>query len=179
MVHSTRHFTLLAAAVFATAIGNSGRSLAAEASYEMTAYVESLSGRRAASGDYGGAIEYASRRAAVRDPETRLIESTSLCVAYTMTGSFDEAHAACEDALESAQRVDDRASHMTFRSESETARAMSNRGVLKAVTGDMAGAEDDFRAASTMSGGSNASGRNLAHLEGAVADRLAMAQSSE
>lgn len=58
----------------------------------------------------------------------------------------------------------------------ETAQAMSNRGVLRAMSGDMIGAARDFREATAMSHTLAAPERNLAHIEANVANRLAMTE---
>lgn len=174
MVRLKRYSGLLSTAAGATLLALSAGAAAAEAGYEMSSYVDSPSGRRVLAGDYEGAIDLASLRVAAPKLETRLMESSNLCVAYTLTSDFDAAREACDEAVTLAKRVDARESHLTFRSASETARAMTNRGVLRAVVGDAAGAESDFREAAAMAGLSSAPGRNLAHLESA-SGRLAMA----
>lgn len=175
---SIRSFKLLAtAAAIATAFGVSARAaLGAETSYEMISYVESPSGRRLATGDYDGAIELAAKRSRSGVGETRLMENTNLCVAYTVTGNYAKARESCEAALEIAQLVDGARSRRSARHAYETAKAMTNRGVLKAMTGDVTGAASDFKEATAMGGTPPAPDRKLGYLEGAIADRLAMSE---
>src|SRR5690606_32121687 len=130
--------------------------------------------RLLAAGDYDGAIDVALRRTRKGSSEHRLIETTNLCVAYTVKRSYFNARDNCEAALEIARRVDLNRSHNGFSRMHETALAMTNRGVLRAMSGDMSGAASDFREATAMSHATKAPDRNLAHLEASVANRLAM-----
>ena len=91
-----------------------------------------------------------------------------------MTREYTEAHEACADALELARRADEMPS-TRLPSTAATALALSNRGVLRAVTGDTVGAASDFKTAARLAHGSSAPSRNLAHLESLPADRLALA----
>lgn len=147
---------------------------AADTRYEMISYLDSVSGRRLEARDYDGAIEIALQHARARGAEARLIEHTNLCVAYTLTGRYAAANEACESALNAAKRVDENHSRVLPRLGTETAKAITNRGVLRAMSGDMAGAESDFKAATAMHGASSAPSRNLEHLEIALDARLAM-----
>lgn len=167
----------IAAAAALTTLGLSMSAIAADTAYEMIAYDESVSGKLISIGNYEGAIELATKRLHNGTLDRRLMEHTNLCVAYTLTRSFEHAHASCEAALKLAREVDAAQSHRTFRTEQETAKAISNRGVLKAVTGDLAGASSDFTEAMAAIGASRVPDRNLARLEGAVPDRLAMMES--
>lgn len=175
---SIRSLKLLAtAAAMATALGLTVNAHAAETTYEMLSYIDSPSGRRLATGDYERAIEVAVKRAHTGVGEKRLVENTNLCVAYTLTGNYAKARESCEAAVEIAKLVDDsRFPRGAPRLAYETAKAMTNRGVLKALTGDMGGAATDFREATAMSGAPTAPARNLAHLEGSIANRLAMSE---
>ena len=167
---------LAATAALTTALGFSTHTAGADSRYEMVSYVESVSGRRIAAGDYDGAIDYASKRLHSGDTESRLIERTNLCVAYTVTGNYAKARETCEAAIEIARHVDAGGVRGASRSGTETAKAMTNRGVLKAMTGDMAGAAMDFRTATAAIGAPKAPARNLARVEGETADRLAMTE---
>ena len=174
---SNRTMKLLAAtAALTTSLGLATSAAAADTGYEMISYAESFSGRRIAAGDYAGAIDFATKRLHNGTTERRLMEHTNLCVAYTLTSSYQQAHASCEAALKMAREVDAEQSQKTFRVEHETAKAMTNRGVLKAMSGDLAGAASDFREATAAIGATKAPDRNLVHLEGAMADRLAMTE---
>lgn len=167
---------LAATAALTTALGFSTHTAGADSRYEMVSYVESVSGRRIAAGDYDGAIDYASKRLHSGDTESRLIERTNLCVAYTVTGNYAKARETCEAAIGIARHVDAGGVRSASRSGTETAKAMTNRGVLKAMTGDMAGAAMDFRTATAAIGAPKAPARNLARVEGETADRLAMTE---
>lgn len=177
MTCAIRHPKLLAtAAALVTALGLSSSAAAAEPSYEMISYLDSPSGRLLAAGDYDGAIDLAMRRTHKGSPKHRLIERTNLCVAYTVKRSYFNARDNCEAALETARRLDLDRSHRGFSRKHETAVAMTNRGVLRAMSGDMSGAASDFREATAMSHATKAPDRNLAHLEANVANRLAMTE---
>src|SRR5690606_5964825 len=143
---------------------------AAESTYEMISYVESPSGALVAAGDYAGAIDVATKRLR-GSSEDLLVEHTNLCVAYTATRDYVDARSSCDAALELARAVDASRARKTFRMDHETAKAMTNRGVLKALTGDVAGAADDFRKATAMSAALAAAERNLARIDGAAAGR--------
>lgn len=165
---------LTAATVCGTFLGFSA-SATAETRYEMISYSDSVSGRRLAAHDYDGAIEHALKHVRLRNDEIRLIENTNLCVAYTMTARYAEAHEACDSALQAARRIDEAYSPAKLPRRIETAKAMTNRGVMRAMSGDMSGAAEDFKTATAaMRGGSSAPKRNLEHLEIALEERLAM-----
>jgi hypothetical protein len=109
------------------------------------------------------------------DLEGALVAATNLCVAYTVTRELDRAFEACAEALTLARRVD-KGTSARFRS-TATARALTNRGVLRAVSGDTLGAAADFREAARSSDWA-APSRNLAYLESSPAHRLALARAA-
>src|SRR5262249_35028303 len=113
-------------------------------------------------------------------PLTGLIGSTNLCVAYTLTASLKEASKACDAAVSFAPRVDS-SSIRSLSHESATSWALSNRAVLRALRGDVAGAMSDLKAAGKAPGGTQLSARNLAHLESmpAYRERVALADSAD
>lgn len=175
MCSNRKRKVLAMAAALTTAVGLS-TSAAADSAYEMIAYLESLSGSRLAAGDYAGAIDFATKRLHGGTAMSRLVEHTNLCVAYTVVRDFALARERCDTALELARHVDEDLSHGVSRTEQETAKAMTNRGVLKAMTGDVAGAASDFRRALAVTGPRNAAGSNLLRVESAMTDRLAMTE---
>ncbi len=142
----------------------------AAAEYEMQSYLDSPGGKEIAAGDYDTAIVRATSAVARTDAAAALVAATNLCVAYTVTGAFEPAKRSCDRALTLARRAD--GPSRTLRNETgATAKALLNRGVLRAVSGDVARAAADFRAA--LRGAGSAADRNLAQLESLRADRLA------
>ena len=87
------------------------------------------------------------------DSLTTLIGATNLCVAYTLTGAFKEAAKACDRALTLARTFDPPTAR-GIALDSPSARALSNRGVLRALRGDAVGAMSDLRAAGKSPGAS-------------------------
>lgn len=151
--------------LIATALSTlvAGFALAADpVSYEMMAYTDGVGSDKLFAGRYEDAIATVSTSRSVT-LEHRLIASTNLCVAYTSVRDFSAAYDACSSALRIARRVDvvpgSRLRHNT-----ETAKALSNLGVLKALKGEIGGAARDFRKAARMTGWDGPQ-RNLAYLE--------------
>lgn len=166
---------LAAGAAIATALGLSTHTWASESSYEMISYLESPSGRLVAAGEHARAIDFATKRLR-GSPEDLLVEHTNLCIAYTATRDYVKARRSCDAALALAREVDASRTQRGFHADVETAKAMTNRGVLKALTGDVGGAAEDFTAATAMFGALDAPERNLARIDGAMTDRLAMTE---
>ena len=144
----------------------------AAAGYEMESYLDSPGGMEVAAGDYATAITKARSAAARMDSTAALVGATNLCVAYTVTGELEPAAAACERALTLARSAD-ASPGMRRTASTATAKALTNRGVLRAVSGDVARAAADFRKAAELRGAGPAPARNLAHLESLPTDRLA------
>lgn len=144
---------------------------------EMISYSNAPAGPEIAAGDYDAAIASASSRSWRLYPETALIASTNLCVAYTMKGELDRAETACAEALSRAERVDRAARHSgrLLPKDDATARALTNRGVLRAISGNALLAAADFREAERMSGVWEVPGRNLAILESSASFPPALA----
>lgn len=98
--------------------------------YKMAAVIDRARGNVVLAGNYEKAIEVLDSKSG-----KRFASSTNLCVAYTMTGDLEKADIECDAALTlsegSAVRRD-------------IAVALSNHGVVKAVRGDVKGAEQDF-----------------------------------
>jgi hypothetical protein len=162
------------AAALLCAIAPSLEALADTDAFEMRSYSNWLGGPEIDARDYAGAIATAARARAFIDVTSGLGAATNLCVAYTVTGEYTEAHDACADALKLARRADEMPS-TRLPSTTATALALSNRGVLRAVTGDTVGAASDFKSAARLARDSSAPSRNLAHLESLPANRLALA----
>jgi hypothetical protein len=143
------------------------------APYEMSAYTDRPGGPEVMVGAYDAAVAAAARPILSRDWASALVASTNLCVAHTMNRSFPEAYAACAEALRLAVRADERP-YSLIRARAATAKALSNRGVLRAISGDAIGAARDFRKAARLSSARGAPARNLAKLESSPAYRLAL-----
>jgi hypothetical protein len=137
----------------------------------MMSYSNSPGGEQIAARDYDGAIARTSRRSWL-DETTALVATTNLCVAHTVKRELTEADVACSKAL-SLARSADAGTHGKFRRDSATAKALLNRGVLRAVGGDALGAASDFRAAAGMRAVGDSAARNLAALEASPARRVA------
>ena len=103
-------------------------------SYEMASYSDWPGGEEIAARDYDAAIAKA-RRHAWLDDTTALVATTNLCVAHTVKRELPAAAVACTKALSLARRVDS-GTHAKHPRESATAKALLNRGVLRAVSGD-------------------------------------------
>ncbi len=131
-------------------------------SYEMVAYTDGVGSDTLFAGRYEDAIATvsASRSETLED---RLIAHTNLCVAYTLSRDFSAADDACSNALKVARRADVVVGSR-LRRHTQTSKALSNLGVLKALQGDIAGAASDFRESSRMNEWDGAK-RNLAFLE--------------
>lgn len=168
---------LLASTLAGGALAAATPALAEEPSYQMSAYWDRPGGPEVLAGDYAAAIAAASARAASTDSIANLVAATNLCVAYTMKASLDAASTACDRAVQLATAVDT-VGIRGVRVMAATSRALSNRGVLRALKGDWTGAVQDFRRAADLSGHWSAPGRNLARLETTPAYRLARAEAS-
>lgn len=142
--------------------------------YELASYSNGPGGKELAMGDYAGAIAHSSV-VGMTDLETRLVAATNLCVAQAATRAFAAARNSCDRAVELAHRMDSTEQRGIRRGASATARALSNRGVLRALSGDPTGAARDLRAAATQSGSWTAAANNLAHLESSPSYRVALA----
>jgi len=90
----------------------------------------------------------------------------NLCVAYTMTKKFDQAVSACEAAVSIGKRNGRYGgSPINPYGTRDLALAYSNRGVLRAVSGDVEGAKQDFEEATEVNADLAAAAENLARLK--------------
>lgn len=169
----------LSARLLFTMIGATVSIVATDAlaELEMGSYLNAPGGIEIEAGAYDAAIAAASSAIWQHDAESKLIAATNLCVAYTVKRELEGAYAACAKALTLARRADN-AAGARLRESYATARALTNRGVLRAVTGDSRGAAADFREAERLSGNWAAPSRNLAYLESSPTHRLAMARAT-
>ena len=146
----------------------SAAASADEPAFTMTTIIDSAHGAEIAAGKYEQAIE---KITAIDDDEYTFFNSTNLCVAYTKTGSVADAVLACDAAIEQANSMSfDRQSYLSRHSQERmrskyVALALSNRGVLRAATGDVELARQDFVEALGASARSSVVKTNLARLE--------------
>ncbi len=148
-------------------------------SFEMTVVRDAAWGSKVTNGDYAEAIAKIS--AAGDRASQRFFRNNNLCVAYAKSKKIDAALDACNAALsitkaDPSATTGGRRDRQSFRSRNERrhqAMALSNRGVLRVVSGDIASARDDFEAALALDTGISAPARNLALLESEFSETIA------
>ena len=129
---------------------------------ELSAWLDEPGGSLIASGDYLEAASSIELRLRSARPLDKVIAYNNLCVAKTMLGEFDAAESACNAAVTRARSYE---RSLRFRDRSASAKALSNRGVLNVLTGDLQQAFVDLEKASARSrDASMAPARNLAWL---------------
>lgn len=135
-----------------------------EDSYELLVVVNRAFGDLIVKGQYQRAIDRIGGSPNVYPFAT----ATNLCAAYGMLGDLDRATPYCDEALERAEK----AANSGRRKGNEEmtgkwAHAYSNRGVVRVLRGDEAGAEEDFRMAIELRADMHAPTHNFAllHLE--------------
>ena len=169
------------ALLLSAAVANGACSLAARAdgksSMELGFYSNWPGGKELAAHDYTAAIAAASSLGVHADSTAALVSATNLCVAYTMTKAFREAVESCDAAVTLAHQVDGPESR-SLSPPGATARALSNRGVLRALSGDLAGAARDLQSAARSQGSSRTPERNLEYLASSpeYRERMALAE---
>ncbi len=152
LVHRTG-FRPLLAAVAALACQASLAETAVSDQYAMAALIDEPYGEELVAGDYSIAIAALEGGASGKvNRKRRFGISNNLCVAYVMAQDADKAKASCEAAVR-------------FAGPSDKAVALSNRGVIRALAGDTAGAKTDFQAARRLRSSLMAPVRNLSRLE--------------
>jgi hypothetical protein len=161
-------------ALFAVLSCVSAQASADEPAFTMTAIIDSAHGGEIAAGKYAQAIE---KIAAINDGDA-FFNNTNLCVAYTKTRNLYEAKVACELAVEQADSMTfDRRSDLS-KSAQERARrkflamALSNRGVLLVVTGNVELAHRDFVKALSIGNHTKVVKVNLARLGEVEAEKV-------
>jgi len=160
---------LFAMSSFATATVN-----AEELTYTMTTIIDASYGDQVAAGKYDKAIDKLSASNSKNDA---FFKATNLCVAYTKTGNFAEATIACDAAVDKARRMDfEKRSQVSRRFQVKTrksylAMALTNRGVLHAVTGDVELAQEAFSEALNTYEDAKPAKTNLAKLDEVVAKK--------
>ncbi|MEO0424907.1 MAG: hypothetical protein AAF184_21405 [Pseudomonadota bacterium] len=136
--------------------------------YTMTVFEDVAYGNKVVAGRYTKAIERITQ--SPRRYADDVMGQTNLCVAYAKTEELDKAFTACESVVAklesrrialSARAARDYAQRQYA---TELAVALSNRGVLRAATGDEATASADFERAASLESGVSAPAINLALL---------------
>lgn len=162
-----------AAAIATTVFLFSGTALHAEEgklAYTLIAIEDVSYGEAVVAGDYDAAIEgiLSSAKLARGGFEAQ----TNLCVAYTRSGEFEKADASCDAALAALKkrhRTSAATGTVPFYSrrahEKYLALALSNRGVLRVVSGEPDLAREDFEKAANLKFGLDVVDVNLAKLE--------------
>lgn len=155
-----------AKAAFALFIALSSAGAMADESpdaFTMTAIEPEAAGELVTAGRYAEAIEQITSRRA-----TSFVMQNNLCVAYAKSKAVTEAFAACEAALNVRRTVTAPTylySTVIAKKQRDRAIALSNRGVLRAVTGDVDGARADFEESLELYSTFDAAEANLAQLQ--------------
>lgn len=131
------------------------------AAYVMSVIADQAHGERMLSGDYLQAIDFINSPGEKRHG---FAASNNLCVAYTKTHELEKAGQACANALRLSRKVAG-AWHYPYGVRGDHALALSNRGVIRAITGDAEGARSDFEQAIKLNDDLTAAAGNLAWLE--------------
>ncbi len=130
--------------------------------YRMAVIQNRAAGRHVVGGEFERAIDKIEKRTYLDD---RFAARNNLCVAYTAVGRIEDASAVCDAALDvSRKRVQGDGLTRGERRRDE-AIALSNRGVLRALAGDVDGARRDFSSAVESHGDLSEAVHNLARLE--------------
>jgi len=139
------------------------------AAYTMAVVKNEAYGQRVTAGKYEQAIDKITRGGArVKD---RFADQVNLCVAYAKTKDIENANASCNAALAGLKRQEARATRskrtlVYSNYQRDLAVALSNRGVLFAVSGDRARAKESFAAAIELQTSvSHIAKSNLEHLK--------------
>ncbi len=137
--------------------------------YVMTVVADKAHGEQVVSGAYEEAI------AAITSPQKRhrdtFAVNNNLCVAYTKSNDLAKAKQACADALRTSKNSFG-PWYVADRKRTDQALALSNRGVIRAITGDDEGAREDFQRAIKLGRKLSAPVENLARLDSQAAETV-------
>lgn len=132
--------------------------------YEMVVVGNQSFGDLVSKGDYQTAINRIGRR--YRDYP--YASATNLCTAFSMLNKFEQAEIHCNEAIKLANKSSVPApkgwkgiNQMT----AQQAQAYSNRGVMRVMSGNEIGAEEDFHVAIERNANLHAPARNLARVQ--------------
>lgn len=157
MSHTKR--PLRSAAFVATLALGAATAVPAHAAYHVTAFENSLGYAQIESEDYAAASSML-RRATVADQ--RYAVATNLCVSQVKADDLAAAMASCERAVRAAPvDLGTTVSPSPRRRAEIMTHLYSNRGVVKALSGDHFGARDDFERALSLDPDNANARRNL------------------
>lgn len=128
--------------------------------YGMSVILDRAHGDLVQRGDYLDAIQ----RITHGSRQLPFAANNNLCVAQTKLNDFGQAELSCDIAVQLAEFAAEHGHRPDLDYVTELAVALSNRGVLRAMTGDLAGAEDDFRKAAGLNPETDTPAQNLSHL---------------
>jgi len=151
------------------AFGQVAQAGEAPSAYVMTVISDQAQGGQLVQGAYGEAIENLT----AAKKRYRFAENNNLCVAYTKTNQLPEAERACSAALKSSKPL---FGLYDVPRKTDYAVALSNRGVIRAVTGDIERARQDFQAAIKANRSLSAAAENLAILDAKTTETVSALQ---
>jgi len=165
-IGSSRKGKIVFAAIIASFLTSAAHAETRTSPFEMMVVSDSSHGKTVLSGSYDSAIQKLST-AKTAD----FAKYTNLCVAYTKSKNLERATEACQGAVSLAEEKalrkvsKRRQSDLEHRNTQRNyAMALSNRGVLSAVMGDLDQAERDFTAAMELKTRNKRVKNNLARL---------------
>lgn len=132
--------------------------------YEMVVVGDQAFGNLVSKGDYQTAIN----RIARRYRHFPFASATNLCAAFSMLNEFEQAEPHCNEAIKLANKStvpSPRGWKGRNQMTAQQAQAYSNRGVMRIMSGDEIGAEEDFQAAIERNAKLHAPARNLARVQ--------------
>jgi len=177
--------TALAAALFASAVhagaaqagaahaGPAQAGAAADHKLVLSSYEDRAAGAQLLAGQYGAVIEKLGHHG-LTFSDDEVAAGTNLCVAYIMTGKWDAAHAACDEAIALAALDVPEPDALALRTHDEQmALAYSNRAVLHWLEDRRASAADDLSRAKALAPESQFVAQNLTFLASVSAVKVA------
>lgn len=136
--------------------------------FVLTAYPAAIGGHALLAGRYPAALQQLRGHTSPAALDAAAV-STNRCVALSMTAQWHAAQAACDSAVREASeaRLDSPtwALGSSIDSDERLAAAYTDRGVMRWLSHDQAGAQQDFSRALTLSPGSGFVTRNLTALK--------------
>lgn len=134
--------------------------------YTMMVISDAARGKLVTKGKFSDAIERLMMTTMSSDD---FEAHNNLCVSYTKTGDLEKAAEACDAAVASradlTRAAERRLALTKSQIQREQAIALSNRGVLRAIDGDLVGAQDDFMASIRLTKWFPEPKANLTYLE--------------
>jgi hypothetical protein len=140
---------------------HAGVTYAGDSAYQLTAIADDAKGKYVVDGEYGTAIEKLESQ-----DVKHFAAETNLCVAYTISGDDAAAKGACDNALTLiVEGKGNRSVRVYGNYRRSLALALSNRGVFRALTGDLQGAKLDLTRAVDLHSNLRQAKANLLRLE--------------